>query len=239
MRGVIVNVQERLPGNIAGTATIVDTSIIYTWLQDKATLMPQIQRMLGEIHSIPVSGFGLPIEKSGKFMGTSATWQECLLEKMSLWLDGLKPGRSLRALEKNLHSDIDAYAKQFHLVDPVCNKGSLVHGDMGNPSNVLGDQEVVTGIIDWEFALIGDPAWEFCDEGWVETIRETQLDSYFQACNIGIEKQRQAFLRRILLYRPLQCLMWLYVHRNDEDPVIFDTCVALLRKDIVEAQETK
>jgi hypothetical protein len=236
MDDCIVSVQEKLPGDIAGTVAIVDQSVVYTWLQNKAVLMPQILSMLAKIHSILVSGYGLPLEKNGTYVGSCATWQEFLLQRISLWLDALESGTSVRTLDQDLHAEMTTYAKQLHLFAPL-SQGSLIHGDLGNPSNILAEHNVITGFIDWEFALIGDAAWEFCDEGWVETIKETRLDTYFQTRNINTGEQREKFLQRITLYRPLQCLMWLYVHRSDEDPSIFDTCVALLRKDLADAKQ--
>ncbi|TXH02865.1 MAG: aminoglycoside phosphotransferase family protein [Candidatus Moraniibacteriota bacterium] len=236
--GYVVSAQEKLPGDIAGTVAIIDHHVIYTWLQNKQILMPQVQRLLAEIHNLPIAGYGFPVEKNGAFVGTYTTWKEFLQERVQLWLNALRSGQGMRTLEENLYEEITAYAAQFDWASTTF-QGSLIHGDLGNPSNILADQERVMGIIDWEFALVGDPAWEFCDEGWAATVEETRLDAYFQARSIDSKEDREAFLRQIILYRPLQCLMWLYVHRNDEDPVIFDTCVALLKKDLREAGQWK
>lgn len=234
----IVSAQEKLPGDIAGNVSLVDHQVIYNWLQSKNILMPQIQRTLAEIHSKPVSGYGLPVENGGVFAGAQATWNEFLLQRVSLWLGALEPGKNKRTLEIDLYQKIKTYADQFGEI-PFVSGGSLVHGDLGNPSNILAENGRVTGIIDWEFALIGDPAWEFCDEGWIETIRATSLHDYFDASSVVAEEKRTEFLRRITLYRPLQCLMWLYVHRHDTDPIIFDTCVELLKKDLAEAKQRR
>ena len=37
----------------------------------------------------------------------------------------------------------------------------LVHGDLANPTNIIVKNGAVNGIIDFEFALSGDPVWEF------------------------------------------------------------------------------
>lgn len=234
----IVSVQEKLPGDIAGTVAITDHRVIYTWLQNKVVLMPQILNMLAVIHTKPVSGYGLPVTKNGILTGTSVAWQEFLRERVQCWLGAIKSGESAWTLEASLFREIETYAEQFHFALPL-SVGGLVHGDLGNPSNILAENGKVTGLIDWEFALIGDPAWEFCDEGWAETVRETGLKDYFQARHIDTEEEREDFLNRITLLRPIQCLMWLYVHRNDEDPVIFDTCVELLKKDLAEANQVE
>lgn len=235
MQDFVVCVQEKLSGDIAGAATIIGNQVIYTWFQDKSVLMLHIQEMLAAIHNLPMTGYGLPAEQGGIFQGTSPTWKEFLLQRMALWLEALSPEKKNRALAKELHAEIQVYAEQVCAEAPMM-RGSLIHGDLGNPSNVLGEHGEVTGLIDWEFALIADPAWEFCDEGWTQTVEETKLKVYFQARGMNAEQEREAFLRRIVRYRPLQCLMWLYVHRNDETSEIFDTCVALLQKDLAEAK---
>lgn len=86
----------------------------------------------------------------------------------------------------------------------------LVHGDLINPSNILVKNDQVTGIIDWECALAGDPAWDFCFNNKYE------LKTYFK-CRGFTKDEENDFRERMKLYEPLYLAWVLYVLEDDPE----------------------
>jgi aminoglycoside phosphotransferase (APT) family kinase protein len=78
----------------------------------------------------------------------------------------------------------------------------LVQGDTG-PGNFLADDGVVTGLVDWEFAHLGDP---MDDWAWVEMRADADEipalhDQYTRTTGIPIDPDRIAYYRIAVDYR--------------------------------------
>lgn len=78
----------------------------------------------------------------------------------------------------------------------------LVQGDTG-PGNFLADGGVVTGLVDWEFAHLGDP---MDDWAWVEMRADAEEipalhDRYTRATGIPIDPDRLSYYRIAVDYR--------------------------------------
>ncbi len=78
----------------------------------------------------------------------------------------------------------------------------LVQGDTG-PGNFLADDGVVTGLVDWEFAHLGDP---MDDWAWVEMRADAEEipalhDQYTRATGIPIDPDRIDYYRIAVDYR--------------------------------------
>lgn len=229
---IFITVQTKLPGVIAGSRAILGHSIVDTWLQDKNSLMHHLQKIVAEIHSLEVRGFGLVKEKDGKPEGAYPAWKDFFIEESPLWLE------SLKKLEQGglFYDEMTVYTKKFCDLIPVSSP-SLIHGDLGNPTNILVENNRIIGIIDWEWSIIGDPAWEFCDPGWGKTIAEVGLATYFRERNIQGIGEKEAFLKWIILYRPLWSLWEAYIHRENKDTIIYQTLRMLMEKDLIEARK--
>ncbi len=85
----------------------------------------------------------------------------------------------------------------------------LVHGDAMNPSNILIAKDGSISLLDWEWSIAADPAWEFCDLGWWTIIdsEKNDLDPEIVA--------------RARLYIPLWLLWGVHMHAKDINPEIY------------------
>ena len=141
-----------------------------TALADAERLAPALLATLDEIGRTDVAtltGFGA-FDASGR--GSHATWRDHLLRfhaGADAWLPRLPPGdasASARAL-----TEIE------RLAPAALPARGLVHGDLGG-ANLIVDADEVTGVIDWDRALIGDPAYDaanlfFWDEARFAPVR--------------------------------------------------------------------
>lgn len=80
---------------------------------------------------------------------------------------------------------------------------STLHGDAGL-INFLGDEKGLTGVIDTEFAQVGDPAYEFSDK--IGDDRDYSKDFLNRYLNImkerGVDVKPESFLKRGVIYSP-------------------------------------
>ncbi len=122
-----------------------------------------IGHTLAAIHRFTYDFFGffdanlnvpIPIDLSGR--GLIAYLHECLVE-----------GQGGARLGEKLTADVFAFAeREGHRVEAWQQRACLVHGDF-NASNILIRQDAastaceVAAIIDWEFAFVGAPGFDF------------------------------------------------------------------------------
>lgn len=98
-------------------------------------------RALADVDVSVVDGFG-DFDPEGR--APERTWRDVLVRT----LDAAEEDDDLVVL--------DAYAA---LVERCPEERSLVHGDFGS-NNVLAQAGSVTGVLDWEHALVGDPLYD-------------------------------------------------------------------------------
>ena len=85
-------------------------------------------------------------------MGEEKNWKDFLRKNSNEWLQKAE-------IKEKFHTSIQNLISSF----PDNLNLSLVHGDSINPSNIITKNESIASVIDWEWSLIGDPAWEFAD----------------------------------------------------------------------------
>ena len=143
-------------------------------------LTMELARTLGNMHALDVSTIQLPASRVGDHR-----------EYMLAQIDYYRKQWQNNALEQ---SPIIEYA--FAWLDRECRSSvggpALVHGDIA-PHNYLADGGRLTGIVDWEFAHIGDPAE---DLGYRRQLLsqylpwEEFLDLYYQQGAAPIDERR-------------------------------------------------
>jgi aminoglycoside phosphotransferase (APT) family kinase protein len=131
--------------------------------------------------------------------------------EVPLWLESLEQAEkalgereAFLSLREGVERLMRARNDMFALQKPV-----LVHGDMLNPGNILLSGKTISGIIDWEWANAGDPAWEFAFTNTYDLTR------YFQAFPEYTEKERKSFLARVAAYKPFWLLWGAHVHAGN------------------------
>ena len=195
--GSFVLVQARLPGTPLGQRTFDGKRFHDTY--DHA-YVPQILALAATVHQTMLTGFG-PLRKGA---GTFPTWKAFLEASAERWLATLrstKPPIIDQAEETQIKQTISSLLERLPDWDQSC----LVHGDLTNPGNILVHDGQISGLIDFEWALAGDPAWEFA-------FTDMPLEHY---CKIT-KTDKQAFLERVRIYRFFWLLWGAAVHANDQ-----------------------
>jgi Ser/Thr protein kinase RdoA (MazF antagonist) len=133
---------------------------IKKWLEqhpdDEAKLLPQIGKMMARLHQIQVDGFGAfdnQKAKSGELVGLHKTFGEAVRAGLPFNLDVLTKENILTAEQAR------AVTTLFNDTNPLLNvqQAILVHNDFAD-WNLLTNGEDVTGILDWDECVGGDPA---------------------------------------------------------------------------------
>lgn len=133
---------------------------IKKWLErqpeDEAKLLPQIGKMMASLHQVRVEGFGAfdnERAKTGELVGLHSTFGEAVRAGLSFNLEvltkeGVLTNEQSQAVTKLFGSDNSL----LHVSQAV-----LVHNDFAD-WNLLTDGEDVTGILDWDECVGGEPA---------------------------------------------------------------------------------
>lgn len=153
-----------------------------------ARIVPDIARCLAKLHRVRPSGFG-PLDAAGH--GTYESWPAWILHTARGYLDALvEAGHATDLFRANA-------MKVFEEATPTIDRGSLVHSDLtGCETFVDPGHGVVTGIVDWGGAVVGDPVFELAkveaggpaDAPGPKLVLPTLLDRYF--AETGIDRAR-------------------------------------------------
>ena len=135
-------------------------------------LCAQMAAQLAQIHSVPVERFG------GDLRGSAQSAEEQVEAEISRYrgdwsaLDTACP--TLEAAFRWIRE---------HAADAVGER-TLVHGDFSLSNTLVGDDNQITAILDWEFAQLGVPA---SDIGWFHTAAErlASWDQFLDAYGAG------------------------------------------------------
>lgn len=146
-QGYYIIVQEKMPGTLLGQRKIENNTIRDIYTKD-SKILSETEQYLRRIHSVKMTGFGFLKGSKTEFNN----WYDFCCQSLK-WLDMISESAALRGrLQRLLEDNKSLLEKQ---------QSFLVHGDMVNPGNILIRNNHVSAILDFEWALAGDPAWEF------------------------------------------------------------------------------
>ena len=193
-------VSERVPGQ---------TLFTHTPAERHATLPSFLAALtaIGQVNTSATTGYGdWGADGQGKF----ASWQDYLSEVIENHEDGFYANWHALFDDTFLERDTyDAVYRRMLELLPYCpNERSLIHNDLWF-ENILADNGVITGVIDWANALYGDPlydvarlVWGSAWPGWwyedgAAVLRErfSHLPNYAEritcyACHLGLDDMR-------------------------------------------------
>jgi len=136
------------------------------------SICEDLARQLALIHQIPVAAFGDKIDNvNGTSSGKALAWIE----------EGLNAWRPLRMPSPAFELAFDWLKQNARINDKV--PRALVHGDV-HLANILVHEDRISTILDWEFAHIGNPAYDlgyFYDQAVALDSWEAFLDVYAKA----------------------------------------------------------
>ena len=198
-------IMRRLPGIPAFQAPLTE--------HDRTIVLHQLGKHLRAIHGLPVTGFGYLEDRDGVYVGGSASWSSYIRDEVQKRLAKLPPHllpTSLTAAIKDCFARADA--------DLALERAMLLHGDY-QYKNILVQGSTVTGILDFETLLAGDPIFDFCALYYwsaepATTLRHL-LDGY------GSFSPETPFLRRLRLYEILLAIeiVWWEEHFHNQPGV--------------------
>ncbi len=220
--------QRKLRGQQAGKRLLTKRGVKDLWIGDKAnTLIPEIMEIAADIHKINCKGYGWPILKNREIRGQYKTWKQFFEKEIPVWLQSIKKADiefKNKKLQKSLGSAKE-YTKYFLNNFPKVDSSQMIHGDIMNPSNILVYKNKISGVLDWEWSIFGDPAWEFCDAGWWPWLKEKSMTPYFK--KYGVEDKKE-FIRRVELYKPLWIIWGCHLHSDNPKGKLYGVLRAML-----------
>ncbi|MBY0110933.1 aminoglycoside phosphotransferase family protein [Patescibacteria group bacterium] len=215
-----VTIQHKLPGHAAGSIELRGNTTYMEWKEPVETVGPQVEAALAAIHAqVPTEGFGV-IESfaDGRIHARYQSWKEFLMTEAPLWADAI----AQKSLVTNPEDDMrPLFAQLFDRLFPLITytgPSSLVCTDYINPSNVLMSDGKLSGLIDWEWALLADPAWDFT------YCSPYSLTTYFSEQGITSKEAQDDFRMRIRVCEMFVLLMWAYGTSNDPRSSLFIAC---------------
>lgn len=185
-------------------------------MSNKFQQLRHLAEILANLHQIEVSGVGHLRFSEGQIKGVHTDWLIFLKGESFKCLDNIyaaKKDQKDSPLSEQKHQELrqklilffDKYQNIFAGIS-----GKLIHGDILF-SNILVKGERINALIDLEWSLAGDPAWEFAgfvdERGKNYPDYENLLKEYF-AClkNMGVSIDEANFRLRIKLYWVIKLL---------------------------------
>jgi thiamine kinase-like enzyme len=214
----------------AGKRILKEDVISDKWEVNKKNILPNILQILAGIHKIQFTGFGWPVLSGSSLKGKYTTWKKFLEYSYPLWLKELHRTDRRLSLKNPLAVSLDKFIKETVEHIDYLGPAVLVHGDAINPGNLLICDKRKLMLVDWEWSIFADPAWEFCDLGWWKLIDINTLSIYFKISNIRKKSEKIDFINRINLYIPLWLLWGAYMHAHDSKPDVYIALRKLLLK---------
>ena len=215
-------------GSFAGTEVSPSKeAVVYRALEDTAVPAPRVFALADDgaalvMERVPGSGDLSGLDADAR-RATMNSFIDALAELHSLDVDALTlPGFARPSTpEEHARLDLEMWARLADdgvaALDPLVRyagawlwahapttveRTALVQGDTG-PGNFVFEHDTVTGIVDWEFAHLGDPMddWAWLDmRADAEEIPDLQ-ERYARATGIAIDRARIAYYRVAVDYR--------------------------------------
>lgn len=157
--------------------------------KEKAKYVRQLCRILYKMHNIKLPGGGLVTPQKGKVRGKCKTWETYLKKEVYSQFKEIYEAKKLNKKDylrykKHLVAFFRKNKKMFK------KGGRLLHGD-ANYDNVIVDGKKIVALIDFEWADVGDPAYEF-------TLSSEYIDEYMKENKV---KDKDGFAERAQAYQ--------------------------------------
>ena len=225
---VFILVQSFLNGSRAGKRVLNKNVIIDEWRADREVVIKQLLTVVAKIHKVKIEGFGWPIKYRHKLKGSHNSWKSFFQKEVSLWIQSVRQAEKRISKERLSIERLKSFSQKITKQVQDIKTATLIHGDAINPSNIIINRAGKIYLLDWEWAIAGDPAWEFCDLGWWPFLNLDTFSSYFDTQGIITLSERKAFLTRVNLYIPFWLLWGMHMHANDDKLEIYLALRSLL-----------
>jgi len=182
---------------------------------------PNIAEILAHLHQEKLTKFGHIMKKGDTCKGSHDEWNEYLFFEIE---------KALRHLLKEKYINEDGYekyrsrflkllAKYKNVINNA--KSRFLHGDIG-PGNFIVDcdekDKTIRGILDVEFASVGDPAWEFAGQRYVN---EHLLKPYIEESKkLDDTFEEKDFRQKIRIHNPIKKIVITASRTKKREPKI-------------------
>jgi hypothetical protein len=216
-------IQKKLIGLVSGLQQVVGNQVVPIFnVKEVKEFENGIDELFYNLHQLEVSKkFGHLSVVGGKLTAEFNTWKDFLISEGARWLKNLYNfkflddvyNEKILTTEKLLKIISNKYEKYFENVEP-----RFIHGDL-NPGNILEIDGKITGLLDFEWSVSGDPIWEFAFANTFPNKRYIELSEI----NVEILDLKKK------IYRFYWLLWGAQVHVYNDDPVLFtwllDKCI--------------
>ncbi len=192
----------RLPGVPAYQANLAPAE----W----AAILKQLGHYLSRIHTIRLPGFGYLVPQGAAYAGRSASLWDYVQEELDRCVRALPAAVLSKERAEDIRARLQRERSSF-----VLGAASLLHGDY-QLKNVLIQGVEVTGIVDFETLVAGDPVADFRALHYWSKQQHTDLD----AVRRGYGDKRlfdDAFMKKLYLYEILLALAILWWEHHFQD----------------------
>ena len=144
--------------------------------------------IVDKLHKIDFNNFGYLKLVNGNLEGSHQSWSDYLKFESSSWLKNVYFNKEISE-EKfgELKNKLNLFLDKNNFDLPI---GKLVHGDL-NPGNSFVKDGKITAFLDFEWAISGDPLWDYCLNDFSKRIDDNKLKLYetlkylFKASNVS------------------------------------------------------
>lgn len=179
--------------------------------KDRISLARQAGKILREIHNTVFDKFG-EISDLGPFPQTNS-WYRYLEFKLEYHIE---ESRKLGIFSDETLNKFKAVLISFSNLLNSVNQASLVHMDY-HLENLLFEGQVITGVLDFEWALAGDPIFDFCR--W-QNIDEVWIDSqipFFEGYGRKLSLEEKQRLQLYQMIQSIELSVVMKLHRGEEE----------------------
>jgi len=192
-------------------------------------------RTLARVHRIEASGAGLLDPRAlseGKMQGVLPAWPDYLHLNLDAHVQACREIGAIDARQQDQIRRAFQAASAFLQSTPI----RLLHGDPGH-HNVFAAEGAITGVIDWEDALAGDPVFDLAYWGTFvrDYLRPPMLRGYWEGRTPpeDFEHRYWLYYLRIALSKTVHRQLFGYVDRPGRAPAALRISKALTQLDLL------
>lgn len=202
--GIYFSITERAQGKLLNQFNVEETD----------AMMAEIIRTATLIHDTPPVGLGYGWwDPAGQ--GRFANWPDAV-RAMQTAPDDHKL-HDVAFFDQAIHDDLQGDIERLIPYCPA--ERSLLHGDYGF-KNTLADGQKITGVIDWQSSMYGDPLY---DVAWLEFWRKEQrFAEQFREYYASMNREMKHFNERIRCYSLLTALSSMAFFAKSGQPDKYD-----------------
>lgn len=227
--GYLYTLQKHIRGIPSGKRILRDGKIIDSYSPSITEhYQEELLRFLANLHELPVLGSGpYRMWEQEILTWTHSSWKDFIFDSIEFWIE-----------ESHLDGKQEKFIRELLETITWSSNNTLLHGDITNPSNILiGNDNSIAWVIDWEWSLIWDAAWEFANLWWRELLKSPMSNIYFRKRRFSTEEQ-SLFIEKVKKYHILWLLWWTSLHSRDREKNLFQVLRQYLKLAIIKFLES-